>query len=78
MVDTSTSIRLDKPMETLARDLAKLHRAGSFSTYVKGLIALGALKTKGPLDITLVPAWVIIAYKLDTIGGKVQPPAVKI
>lgn len=68
-----TSITLDKQMESLALELKKLHLAGSMSNYIKGLIALDALQTKGPLDITAVPAWIIVAYKLDVIKGKVQP-----
>ena len=68
-----TSITLDKQMESLALELKKLHLAGSMSNYIKGLIALDALETKGPLDITAVPAWIIVAYKLDVIKGKVQP-----
>jgi hypothetical protein len=63
---------LEKPTETLARELKKKHPAGSFSKYVRGLIALDGLHTKGPLDITMVPAWVIIAYRLDVSAGKVQ------
>jgi len=68
-----TSITLDKQMESLALELKKLHLAGSMSNYIKGLIALDALQTKGPLDITAVPAWIIVAYKLDVMKGKVQP-----
>jgi hypothetical protein len=68
-----TSITLDKQMESLALELKKLHLAGSMSNYIKGLIALDGLQTKGPLDITAVPAWIIVAYKLDVIKGKVQP-----
>jgi hypothetical protein len=68
-----TSITLDKQMESLALELKKLHLAGSMSNYIKGLIALDALQTKGPLEITAVPAWIIVAYKLDVIKGKVQP-----
>jgi len=60
-------------METLARELRKAHSAGSFSEYVRGLIALDGLHTKGSLDIVIVPAWVIVAYHLDVISGKVQP-----
>jgi len=70
---TRTSITLDKQMESLALELKKLHLAGSMSNYIKGLIALDALQTKGPLDITAVPAWIIVAYKLDVMKGKVQP-----
>lgn len=68
-----TSITLDKQMESLALELKKLHLAGSMSNYIKGLIALDALESKGPLEITAVPAWIIVAYKLDVIKGKVQP-----
>jgi hypothetical protein len=68
-----TSITLDKQTESLALELKKLHLAGSMSNYIKGLIALDALQTKGPLDITAVPAWIIVAYKLDVTKGKVQP-----
>ena len=70
-----TSITLDKHSEHLARELKKSHLAGSMSSYVKGLIALDALQTKGPLDLSFVPAWVIVAYRLDVVQGKVQPPA---
>jgi len=72
---TRTSITLDKHSEDLARELKKLHLAGSMSSYVKGLIALDALQTKGELDLSFVPAWVIVAYRLDVIQGKVQSPA---
>jgi hypothetical protein len=68
-----TSITLDKSTESLAMELKRLHYAGSMSSYVKGLIALDALQTKGPLDMSAVPAWVIVAYRLDVVGGKVQP-----
>jgi len=68
-----TSITLDKQMESLALELKKLHLAGSMSNYIKGLIALDALQTKGPQDITAVPAWIIVSYKLNVIKGKVQP-----
>jgi hypothetical protein len=70
---SSTSIHLDKPALSLAAELKKVHAAGSFSEYVRGLIALDGLLTRGPLDITLVPAWVIIAFRLDVSAGKVQP-----
>lgn len=39
---------------------------------MKGLIALDALQTKGPLDFTDVPAWLVVAYKLDVVKGKVH------
>ena len=70
-----TSITLDKHSEDLARELKMSHLAGSMSSYVKGLIALDALQTKGPIDLSFVPAWVIVAYRLDVVQGKVQPPA---
>jgi hypothetical protein len=70
-----TSITLDSHSESLARELKKGHLAGSMSSYVKGLIALDALQTKGPIDINYVPAWVIVAYRLDVIQGQVQPPS---
>lgn len=73
---TRTSITLDKHSEDLARELKKFHLAGSMSSYVKGLIALDALQTKGELDLSYVPAWVIVAYRLDVIKGKVQPRAI--
>ena len=69
-----TSITLDSHSEALARELKKFHLAGSMSSYVKGLIALDALQTRGALDLSFVPAWVIVAYRLDVIQGKVQPP----
>lgn len=68
-----TSITLDQNTESLARELKKMHLAGSMSSYLKGLIALDALQSKGPLDLTVVPAWVIVAYRLDVVKGKVQP-----
>ena len=66
------SITLDKGTISLALELKKLHNAGSITTYVKGLIALDALQTKGPLDFTDVPAWLVVAYKLDVVKGKVH------
>jgi hypothetical protein len=69
-----TSITLDKSTESLAMELKKTHYAGSMSSYVKGLIALDALQTKGPMDLSLVPAWVVVAYRLDVSNGVVQPP----
>ena len=68
-----TSITLDKLTESLAQELKKIHLAGSMSSYVKGLIALDALQSKGPLDLSVVPAWVVVAYRLDVVKGKVQP-----
>jgi hypothetical protein len=70
---STTSIRLDKATEGLAKELGKAHLAGSFSSYIKGLIALDGLLTKGPLDVTQVPTWMLVAFKLDVINGKVQP-----
>lgn len=70
---STTSIRLDKATEALAKELGKAHLAGSFSSYIKGLIALDGLLTKGPLDVTQVPTWMLVAFKLDVINGKVQP-----
>ena len=70
---STTSIRLDKATEALAKELGKARLAGSFSSYIKGLIALDALLTKGPLDVTQVPTWMLVAFKLDVINGKVQP-----
>lgn len=57
----------------MAATLQKDHLAGSMSNYIKGLIALDAIHTLGPQDITNVPPWVIVVYKLDVIAGKVQP-----
>jgi hypothetical protein len=68
-----TSITLDKHTESLAQELKKMHLAGSMSNYLKGLIALDALQSKGPLDLGVVPAWVVVAYRLDVVKGKVQP-----
>jgi hypothetical protein len=68
-----TSITLDQSTESLARELKKMHLAGSMSSYIKGLIAMDALQSKGPLDLSLVPAWLIVAYRLDVVKGKVQP-----
>jgi len=69
-----TTITLSRNTEALARDMQKSHQAGSLSSYLAGLVALDALRRKGALDIMLVPPWVIVAYKLDVISGKVQPP----
>jgi hypothetical protein len=67
-----TSITLDKTMASLALEMKRVRLAGSMSNYVKGLIALDALKHKGSLDISVVPPWVIVAYRLDVVKGKVQ------
>jgi hypothetical protein len=69
-----TTITLSRNTEALARDMQKSHQAGSLSSYLAGLVALDALRTKGPLDISVVPAWLIVAYRLDVLKGKVQPP----
>ncbi len=69
-----TTITLSRNSETLAREMQKSHQAGSLSSYLAGLVALDALRTKGPLDISVVPPWLIIAYRLDVTKGKVQPP----
>jgi hypothetical protein len=69
-----TTITINRNTETLARDMQKAHQAGSLSSYLAGLVALDALRAKGPLDISVVPPWLIVAYKLDVIKGKVQPP----
>jgi hypothetical protein len=70
----STTITLNRNTEALARDMQKSHQAGSLSSYLAGLVALDALRTKGPLDISVVPPWLIVAYRLDVLKGKVQPP----
>jgi hypothetical protein len=54
--------------------MQKSHQAGSLSSYLAGLVALDALRAKGPLDISVVPPWLIVAYRLDVLKGKVQPP----
>ena len=69
-----TTITLNRNTEALARDMQKSHQAGSLSGYLAGLVALDALHTKGPLDISVVPPWLIVAYRLDVLKGKVQPP----
>jgi hypothetical protein len=71
---TRTSFTMPKGLETLGNELRKIHLAGSMSNYIQGLIALDWLETKKqPLDLTAVPAWIIVAYKLDVVKGKVQP-----
>jgi hypothetical protein len=71
---TRTSFTMPKPLESFGNELRKLHLAGSMSNYIQGLIALDWLESKKqPLDLTLVPAWIIVAYKLDVVKGKVQP-----
>jgi len=69
-----TTITLNRNTEALAREMQKVHQAGSLSSYLSGLVAIDALRSKGPLDITVVPPWIIVAYGLDVIKGKVQPP----
>lgn len=69
-----TTITINRNTEALAKEMQKSHQAGSLSSYLAGLVALDALRTKGPLDIIVVPPWLIVAYKLDVIKGKVQPP----
>ena len=70
-----TTITLSQNTVNLARDMQKSHEAGSLSSYLAGLVALDALRnSKGPLDVRLVPAWIIVAFNLDVKNGKVQPP----
>ena len=69
-----TTITVSRNTEALARDMQKSHQAGSLSSYLAGLVALDALRTKSPLDISVVPAWLKVAYRLDVLKGKVQPP----
>ena len=69
-----TSFALDRRYADMSVQLRREHSAGSQTEYIKGLIALDWLDTKQqPLDITQVPAWIIVAYKLDVTQGKVQP-----
>lgn len=73
-----TSFALDGHTRGMAEQLRKQHKAMSQTDYIKGLIALDWLGTKKePLDVTQVPSWIIVAYKLDVTQGKVQPPPVK-
>jgi hypothetical protein len=69
-----TTITINRNTEALAKEMQKVHQAGSLSNYLAGLVALDALRTKGPLDISVVPSWLITAYQLDVTKGKVQPP----
>jgi hypothetical protein len=69
-----TSFALDRRTAEMVQQLRKQHAAISVTDYIKGLIALDWLETKRtPLDVTQVPAWIIVAYKLDVTQGKVQP-----
>jgi hypothetical protein len=71
-----TSFALDRRTANMIQQMLKHHEAATTTEYIKGLIALDWLQTKKePLDMTLVPAWIIVAYKLDVTHGKVQPPA---
>lgn len=71
-----TSFALDRRTANMVQQMLKHHEAANTTEYIKGLIALDWLQTKNePLDMTQVPAWIIVAYKLDVTQGKVQPPA---
>jgi hypothetical protein len=69
-----TSFALDRRTANMVQELKDEHAALTVTDYMKGLIALDWLNTKKePLELTSVPAWIVIAYKLDVIKGKVQP-----
>jgi hypothetical protein len=71
-----TSFALDRRTANMVQQMRKHHEAASITEYIKGLIAVDWLRTKKePLDVTQVPAWIIVAYELDVTQGKVQPPA---
>lgn len=68
-----TSFALDRHYADMVNQLRR-ERNISQTDYMKGLVALDWLDTtKQPLDITKVPPWIIVAYKLDVREGKVQP-----
>lgn len=68
-----TSFALDKRYAEMSTHLRKKHGAVSQTDYIKGLIAFDWLAAqKEPLEITQIPAWVIVAYKLEVSDGKVS------
>jgi hypothetical protein len=71
-----TSISLDDPTEKLARDLMKERGISNFTDYVKGLIAVDALVQRGPMELAMVPRWVVVAYSFDVVKGRVIPNSI--
>lgn len=69
-----TSFALDRGYADKVNRLRHEHGAGSITDYLKGLIALDWLRTKGPLDLSDAPAWIVTAFRLDVTEGKIQPP----
>ena len=72
-----TSFALDRTTAGMVNTLKKEHGAKNVTLYIRGLICLDWLEKKGPLDINVVPPWIIVAYRLDVVAGQVQPPRKK-
>jgi hypothetical protein len=59
----------------MAVELQNLHGVGSLTNFLAGLICMEWLRVKGtPLTLDVAPPWILSAFGLDVIGGKVMPP----